>query len=199
MNHLLQLSIKTILQNADRYKWSLRDFGMFRLYLAPRVRLHIWSPQKAWPGTDTVHAHPWDFKSTVVSGCVRNITYAVNTTTKPTHDYRRVPDESNGQAEGGAGLGVWSDRLYVAGDSYALRAEDVHESRLRPGTITIVDCQPPTDAEHTLVYYPHGRPRISTEPREARLTEVLDMAKAALYRLDVETSARQPRFEESRA
>ena len=72
-----RLLVKGVLENADRFDWSIQGFGMLRMYLSKEVRLHIWNPAFEVENVSTIHDHPWDFESEVVCGEIQNQRYVV--------------------------------------------------------------------------------------------------------------------------
>ncbi len=72
-----RLLVKSVLENADRFDWSIQGFGMLRTYLSKSVRLHIWNQAFVVPNVSTIHDHPWDFISDVICGSITNQKYVV--------------------------------------------------------------------------------------------------------------------------
>lgn len=67
--------LKFILENADKFEWSVQGLGMFRLYLDETTRLHIWSKDFKVLDVSEIHNHPWDFTSDILLGQVSNTIY----------------------------------------------------------------------------------------------------------------------------
>lgn len=64
--------VKTILQQADHYEWTLQGLGMLRLYLGKERRLHVWSDEHRVEGVSDLHTHPWHLSSQIVAGRMVN-------------------------------------------------------------------------------------------------------------------------------
>lgn len=60
-----------------RNDWSTQGLGMLRLYLSREVRLHVWHSAFRVPSVSDIHDHPWDFRSDIVCGSVRNVRYGI--------------------------------------------------------------------------------------------------------------------------
>ncbi len=186
------LAIKKILEQAPAFKWSLQGFGMFRLYLSKEVRLHVWDDRFAVPNVSTIHTHPWDFVSHVISGVITDKLYSMG---KPADPYPRFPPKPYMKQEivcGPGGGTCGTERLetlyqvreerYWAGRGYRRESYAIHESVPEPGTVTLVERSFHADTEHAFVFWPAGQEWVSAEPREALEHEVISMAELALER-----------------
>lgn len=177
----LQL-IRLMLAHADAFDWSLQGFGMFRLYLRQDLRIHVWDSKFATSAVSTIHTHPWDFKSTVIQGIIRNVVYE-EVKGPHTHNIQTIRCGCGGGLEGEPRTSrVQEDYsvTYSAGDSYREGASVLHESNPADGTITIVERQFLHDTEHALVAWPIGQNWVSAEPRPATKAEKLEMRDRAL-------------------
>lgn len=209
-----QLLVRHLLHEFDRHQWSIQGFGMLRLYLSKEVRLHIWHSAFKVPNVSEIHDHPWDFESEVVCGELTNQLYVVlkdgpgnlmveedrttiggyerNPCTHHVTKIRCGPGggvcESEGPPEPRLLLG-YCPHTYLAGESYAERAVQVHETKAVDGTVTIVRRTFKADTEHARVFFPLGTEWVSAEPRPALPGEVAEFAMAALDRLE----GREPR------
>lgn len=182
-------SIESILRNPLDREWSIQGFGMLRTYLDPdRVhRLHIWDPLAAFEEVSTIHDHPWDFVSNVISGQIRNQRYKVS------DGYDHSAEEyQHAQILCGEGGGIvgpvgktWlreaPQEHYGAGQFYSQTAAELHESRPSPGAVTIISRTFHGDTEHANVYWDEGD-WVTAEPRPATDAEVLQFARLAFER-----------------
>lgn len=176
-----------ILENAHKFVWSLQGLGMFRLYLSQQRRLHVWAPSFAFKDVSTIHTHPWKFESSVISGHVTDVVFeeAADGGAAPMHRQKIIC------GPGGCAVGECTNtflreryrRTVRAGECYSLASHEIHESRPAPGTITLIDRTFGVDTEHAYVFFPHGTPWVSAEPRTATGDEVDAMKRIALDRL----------------
>jgi hypothetical protein len=209
-----RLLVKGILENADRFDWSIQGFGMLRMYLSKEVRLHIWNPAFVVPNVSTIHDHPWDFESEVICGTIWNQRYTVfrrGEDGRMRHDPLSPLQESYDPMEDtdlcvqircGTGGGIdkacnagkpeprtltpWRLQTYGAGTSYDQMAADVHETRAQGGTVTIVTRKFKEDTEHARVFFPRGTEWVSAEPRRATPSERASFVLPALALLTKE-------------
>lgn len=185
--------VKFILENADRFPWSIQGLGMLRLYLSPAVRLHVWSGEAKRPDVSTRHDHPWDFESTIVSGYITNVLYRF-TFRAPFVDTDELSGFENymeQQIVCGPGGGMDAEpkpvelsidhvRTYGPGETYSQDRNAIHESQPTDGTVTIIRRRAYKDTEHAHVYYRIGTIWVSAEPREATSAEVEHITQRAL-------------------
>lgn len=170
----MKANIRAILENWRDFEWSLQGFGMLRTYLAPRVRLHVWHPELAFDGVSTIHDHPWDFESWVISGTVRNLRFC-----ESIHgaEFQRIRIQCG---EGGCALSepepvqlrVYQDETIRAGETYQQRAPELHESRPSPGCVSLIIRDFHQNTEEATVCFPAGEKWGSAEPRPATPEEV---------------------------
>lgn len=181
-----------ILTRAEDFEWSLQGFGMLRMYITPEVRLHLWNPHAAYPGVTRIHNHPWDFESHVICGSMLDRLYRTQDWSRfaPTHREERIVCGPGGHSEGAkrtVRLVLKGERRVSAGESYTLKASELHESLPEPGTATIIVRTFKTDTEHALVYPQVERPWVSAEPRPATKEEVRAFADLTLRTLEAES------------
>jgi predicted dehydrogenase len=163
---------------------------MIRTYLgeSKRFRLNIWDDRlRTNPPASTIHDHPWDFTSYIISGRLLNIAYYVvevdtNDETS-THQYFRIKTgEGGGPTEDPkfARLTFACAQLYSEGDDYYQSKECVHETQYDRGTVTLNDRSPPT-AEYTArVFWPRGQSWVDAVPRPATNAEIKQAVESAL-------------------
>lgn len=182
-----KLLVKKILEQPLSYKWSLQGFGMLRLYLSSKVRLHVWTNQAPYkvPGVSIIHTHPWDFTSEVVAGMITNTRY------KEIEQGGRLYNRQLLQCGPGGCLKDEPDLVHLSvrdveqvheGDIYTEAAEEIHHSEPEDGTVTIVRRIFKSDTEHAYVYWPVGEEWGSAEPREATSDEINHITGVALNR-----------------
>jgi hypothetical protein len=171
--------------------WSLQGLGMFRMYLSKKVRLHVWAPSKfAVENVSTIHTHPWDFTSTVIAGAITDVVYSdepvivggIAQTEHATHHKQQIVCGPGGGVSGDASWVKLFMRMrceYKANQSYQRRANEIHESCPKDGTVTIIEREFHEDSEHAYVYYPYKKSWVSAEPRPATSDEVIAMKEIA--------------------
>jgi hypothetical protein len=193
----LRAFARTILERATAFDWSLQGFGMFRLYLSRWLRLHVWDSRFAVPSVTTAHTHPWHFHSTVLAGCITDRLFEVHSrdaapdaaAVDVTHMRQRIVcGPGGGVCQNVAPEPVRLSLLQAvevpAGKSYSLTAEAAHETLYLDGTVTLIEREFLPDTEHAYVFYPAGQEWVSAEPRRASVREVMQMALAALGRME---------------
>lgn len=177
---------RKILEHATDYKWSLQGFGMLRLYLAPDVRLHVWSESHRAKDVSLIHDHPWHFTSHVLSRGITNIRYRLEPDGNAhTHVTERIRCGPGGGALGNARLVrlvAQEHEIVPAGARYSQRSYEIHESYPRDGAVSIIHRTLDTtaDTEHAWVYYPIDKNWVSAEPRDATREEVINITTNAL-------------------
>ena len=134
-----QALVRTILEHAADYAWTMQDIGLLALRLDTRreYRLHVWAPTYS-VGEPPIHDHPFDFASTVIVGEMTNIRYdrePLRHRVRPRAVLtieRETPRRTDTVRLSGAATTL------AAGDSYHQRAHELHASRQTPGTVTII-------------------------------------------------------------
>jgi hypothetical protein len=191
---LIKATVGTILANASQYEWTLQGLGMLRIYLGDKdLRLHVWDDRFAFPAVSEMHTHPWDFESYVVAGIVENYRFKSVAKVPPHKDNLQSAEAFMRQSifcGVGGGLTeedpekVWLVKqpreLYRESDIYTQKANEIHVSVPRRGTVTIVRRHFLEDEDHAYVFWPHGEEWVSAEPREATPNEVESIARNAL-------------------
>lgn len=192
--------VRFILENADKFQWSLQGLGMLRLYLTKDIRLHVWDLRYTFPGASPIHDHlQWGLASTVISGRITNYRFAESpvgddylySTLKPGYGCYFKHDPlpiklRRGQPE-----------TYSAGMTYSQRPEEIHWSVPDNGTITLMRKEPTADADSARVFWPAGEEWGSAEPRPATAEEVAAITQYALKVFAVPANPDEPAGEGS--
>ncbi len=113
--------------------------GFVQLYLGPRTRLHIWTPElpPIRNHNATIHTHRYTIESAVIAGVLRHATYNVRPTVKDQRTCRVV--QLTGASETDRKMPgeilpmnyehqVRHDYLFAAGSKYNFRADLFHSS-----------------------------------------------------------------------
>lgn len=186
-NTAIHYKVLQLLEKPLGRTWTIQGFGMLRTYLDPDQvnRLHIWDPDTAVPDVSTVHDHPWDFVSNIVSGTLLNQRYSVSSG----DDHGAEPFQHSLIACGmGGGLVGEADTVWLhdelpeelgAGDRYEQRANELHESQPAAGAVTIISRVFGANRDSANVYWSDGE-WVSAEPRVATDAEVLHFTRLAL-------------------
>lgn len=182
-----------LLRHPWGHPWTIQGFGMLRLYLdAGQVgRLHIWdTKQMAVEDVSTVHDHPWDLDSRIISGMLCNQRYDV---------VGYSPCGSRGEpwmaqliktGEGGHPLDApqqwWLRRrpveTYSPGDTYHQDAPEIHESLPSRGCVTVVQRTFSRQRDIATSLYRDTVEWVSAEPRPATREEIAHFTTLALDR-----------------
>lgn len=191
--------VADVLENWSSRKWSLQGFGMLRTYISKELRLHVWDSRFAVPRVTTVHDHPWDFDSWVISGRIVNTRFRVHPFELPPSRGRMTapltafiktqivcgPNSGNSPSKlKVGGERVWLEPLgaeeYLAGDHYHQSADEVHHSSYADGTVTLVHRRFLPDTEHAHVFFRADEEWVSAEPRDATPDEVSQIVDRAV-------------------
>lgn len=177
-------AVRFILQNAEQFPWTIQGLGMLRLYLRPEVRLHVWSGEFRREGVSTIHDHPWDFESEVISGWIENYLYQERPQALPFSRQQIVCGPAGGEAGQPEPVDLLCYRRdwYRTGQSYRQKADEIHETVYENGTVTIIRRHFRPDTEHAHVFYERGQPWVSAIPRPATSEEIHAAAATALGR-----------------
>ena len=179
--------VRSVLERAASFQWTVQGFGMLRTKLADVGRIHIWDSRLRVPLVSDIHAHPWSLRSHIVSGELLNQRFSEAGGSKGYLPYMRSIIATG---EGGGLVGqpreVWlaahETEFYTAGSTYDQRAEEIHRSIPIDGTVTVLERQMGPPLEETLVYWPRGTNWVSAEPRPATAAEVARSVQYALAR-----------------
>ena len=174
-------------------RWTLQGFGMLRLYLTDDEvwRLHIWDAGMAVTDVTTVHDHPWDLDSRIISGHLHN------------QRFERLDEGVETQGHDaewnavlirtGEGGGPKQDpekwwlrpsptESYDPGDLYHQDAPEIHESIPQPGCVTVVRRTFSRQRDIATSLYRSTPEWVSAEPRPAYPEEIMHFTMLALER-----------------
>lgn len=184
MSPLTGALVRTILQNAQSFDWTIQGFGMLRLNLRKIGRIHVWDKQFAVPDVSVIHNHPWSLRSTIISGCLSNVRYElVEDEKRHTHLRQRLVTGEGGRLLDKplpVNLRPRSFEWYGPGDTYEQAASEIHESRPFDGTVTLMERPKGLSDEVASVFWPLDTEWVSAEPRPAEPREVLLITTRAL-------------------
>lgn len=185
MSGLEEIIAREVLHNPLNREWSVQGLGMLRTYLDSEhvFRLHIWDSQFRIPDVSPIHDHPWDMESIVVFGRLHQFRYTELFAGDSSKNFEVAYIKCGANAEvlsrGQVTLSRGVLETYIAGQSYAQRAEEIHESRPEDGTVTIVKRVVPEgrSRDHARVFWKSwvSRDFVSAEPRKATPYEVLSV------------------------
>ena len=183
--------VQAILEDWRRHKWTLQGFGMLRTYLdeAKTVRLHVWDRRFQAPNVSLMHTHPWDFRSQVIAGSIRDAVFRE----VPARVLLKSMPYMRQTVLCGAGGGLVgepklvhiehaSSLKYTEGMTYEHKAADIHVSYPADGAVTLVERTFGSDVDHAEVYWSKGDEFGSAEPRPATAWEIGLITGYSLYR-----------------
>jgi hypothetical protein len=177
--------VRSILEQWKSYHWTVQGFGMVRTKLADAGRIHIWYGGLRVPEVSDVHAHPWELRSTVISGELINQRFGVVDSSGLRYTRSRIAT-----GEGGGLLGepeevclsVFPLEFYTAGQFYKQAPDELHRTIPQDGTVTLLERQMGEPLQETVVLWPKGSQWVSAEPRPALDHEVSTAVGYALAR-----------------
>jgi len=179
--------IINILTRPLEHEWSVQGLGMMRTYLDETRRLHIWHTSLMVHGATPLHDHPWNFKSEVVFGMVKqNIYTIVKDFPFPVKNWtkQRILCGEGGDVVGDSEqvlLRVGPLELYPTGHVYHQQAHEIHNSFPSNNTVTVVTRDYLEDRDHAYVYIPEGGEFVSAAPRPASHAEILFITREVLH------------------
>lgn len=175
----LRAQIKEMLENHERYAWSLQGLGLLRLHIRDDLRLHIWNHEYAYPGASPIHDHlQWHLSSFVVAGHIENTRYVEVDARDPAGFLfnKRTIQAGYGchftDEEQRCYLKKLPAELYNPGDSYQQQNTEIHWTKAAPGTVTLMHKIPATDGKAARIFWPYGTEWGTAEPRVAMVREV---------------------------
>ena len=177
--------VRSILEKWGSYNWTVQGFGMARTKIADVGRIHVWDGSLRVPQVSDTHEHPWELRSTVISGELINQRFGVV-------DKSNMPYVRSAIATGEGGgltgepeevcLSLFPVEFYTPGMDYKQNADEIHRSIPQDGTVTLLERQMGEPLQETRVYWPRGTGWVSAEPRPATEEEVRRVVEYALAR-----------------
>jgi hypothetical protein len=191
---LEQALVRHVLAHAEGRPWKLQDIGVLAVWLddAHTYRLHVWDPNGA-VGDPPIHDHPFDFTSTVVVGELLNTRYVEDPRGREYLRERYAASHEDDRRADRVRL-VGTTETLREGDRYHQTADELHDSRQTPGTVTVLHVDQVLDdlPELTACRRP-GTPWVSGRARPATGDEVQRITAPALALLDARGCSRNRR------
>lgn len=189
-NSVLKALVKKVLLAPQHSTWQVQGLGMLRTYITKEVRLHIWHDSFQVPGVSTLHTHPWAFTSHVVNGALWNMLFDVHPSAKkpPNHHKALLKCGPGGGLEAAATpvrLVQVASNVHLPGTYYYQDSSQIHETKARNGTVTLVERYFREDEEHAYVFWPIDSNWVSAEPRLASEAEIARGVESALQLMDI--------------
>lgn len=181
--------IAEILIDWEQREWSIQGLGMLRTYLDENKvsRLHVWSDDAKYEDASELHTHPWDMASVVMAGVLEQTRYVAFSEQAagepPTHREQKILCGEGGGLCGGPQnvvLRQMHPEFYREGDLYRQYWWEIHRTRPKNGTVTIIVRDFTADPDHAFVYWPVGQEWVSAEPRPATPEEVERITQRSL-------------------
>lgn len=198
MSPITSALVRAVLEQWQAYQWTIQGFGMVRTKIADIGRIHIWDSRLRTALVSDIHAHPWDLRSTIVSGELINQRFMVAEKGSAGLPYL-MQTIATGEGGGvkGEPQGVFLDaavpEFYSAGDVYEQAASEIHRSIPMDGTVTLLERQQGEPLQETLVFWPIGTSWVSAEPRVAAPWETERSVNYALARWHTQSFHRAAR------
>ena len=176
---LNRVLVRTILEHAQDYAWTMQDIGLLGLRLDERreYRLHVWDPSYC-ADEPPVHDHPFDFTSTIIAGEMTNTLYRESPSGVEYNRVRYPPGDEDARRSDTVRL-LATASTYGEGEQYSQLAHDLHASRQLPGTVTVIRWAF-TDVPELTVCRRYESTWVSGRSRPARPEEVKRIAATAL-------------------
>lgn len=181
--------VKNILNNYDRYDWSVQGLGMLGTYLSQELRLHIWHSRYIIPDVTTIHDHPWDFESSIICGAIYNHKFIEVDIEKwaGASPYNKMnilcgPDMLVSDTIQQVYLLGYMPRIYGASETYTQQAAEIHKTFFLDGTVTLIKRKFGNDRDHANVFYRTNF--VSATPRPATKDEIYTGITSAMELLE---------------
>jgi hypothetical protein len=183
----LRASVQAILAHPRDFRWTVQGFGMIRTYFganSKQYRLNVWDHHLKVPGVSTVHDHPWDFESWVLSGELINTRYVEDPHSGDEYQYMIIKTGEGGHADSDPfriRLRPTPTERYQTGDTYRQAANEIHETNYSDGTVTLNARV--GDTEKARVFWADDCGKgywVDAKPREATGLEVSETTAWAL-------------------
>jgi hypothetical protein len=180
--NLSKALVRNILEHAEDFPWVLQDIGLLGLRLDDHkeYRLHVWdSDYDLGDGRPLIHDHPFSFTSTVMAGQMTNTRYQE---ADDGDEYIRtrylLADEEVRRSDTVRLLG--QSTTFTEGDEYHQLAHELHASRQKAGTVTIIRRTWREEIGQLTVCRRDDVPWISGQSRPASNDEVKKVTSRAL-------------------
>jgi hypothetical protein len=170
---LEQTLVRNILEHASDSPWRVQNTGVLGLWLDDRreYRLHVWDPDSA-VSEPPIHNHPVAFMSVVIVGELVNTRYVEDPGGVEYLRDRYVPGNEDDRRADTVRL-VGTSETLRAGSRYHQSADELHDSRQVPGTVTVLQFQAAfDDLPELTACRRHGTPWVSGRARSAEPEEV---------------------------
>jgi hypothetical protein len=169
----------TILRHAEDFLWRMADIGLMGLRLDERRehRLHVWDPSLS-TGDPPIHDHPYDFTSTIIVGELSNTRYVEHSAGDEYIRFRYSPPAEEQRRSDQVRL-AGAAETFRQGDRYRQLAHELHASRQKPGTVTLITCSWSQPRELTVCLRDEASWR-SGQAREATRQEIKTFTGKAL-------------------
>lgn len=162
--------------------WTTQGFGFLRLRLDDSTRLHVWDSRLRVPGVSDIHDHAqWHFESVILSGMLINVRLTIDEAGAPHHAAVIQCGQGGGMSAAAPDVGLVAEdpELYVPGDRYQQRSEEIHRTFASDGTVTLIR-QVRCKTDSARVFWPRGSVWGDAFPRAATQREVEEVGAFAL-------------------
>lgn len=177
--------VRSILEKWGSYTWTVQGLGMLRTKIADVGRIHIWDASlRTWQVSD-IHSHPWELRSTVISGELINQRFGIVDTSNLAYVRQKLACGEGGgllDKPEDVCLSVFPLDFYTPGSMYKQAKEEIHRSMPQDGTVTLMERQLEDGHQEAYVFWPRGTQWVSAEPRVATDQEVRRVVGYALAR-----------------
>lgn len=185
----VQLLAKHAIDHPHWFEWTTQGFGMVRCYLDPdhEWRLNIWHTG-LHNGASLIHDHPWDFTSWVLAGVLQNRRYTIQD--DPFGSWHQwgiiTPGPGNGTISHGGIVRLTSTgsmETYRSGEMYSQKANEIHETAFRDGTVTL-NRRRRVGEDKARIFWPVGTEWVNANVHDASVAEIRLAVDAAMERFD---------------
>lgn len=185
--HPEKILAQHVLENAEKFEWSLQGLGMLRTYLPNNSRLHVWDSRYKIKNVSTIHDHPWYLYSCILAGEVTNIRYEVSHSYNENYMCQKIVCGEGG-GPNGPSYPVCLDKVkeyrysQSSRSTYSQSPSNIHESDPSDGAVTLLQRSVHDEANKDLahVFWPIGEEWVSAEPRPATEKEISDIINNSL-------------------
>lgn len=201
MFRMLQAAVGEVLAKPLAFDWTIQGLGMLRTYFggndgARSFRLNVWDKRaRCVPPASAMHTHPWDFRSLVLAGELRNRRFVEVTLGEVVHapgtlyNYVTILCGLNAGMDGPQGtirLARCEPEKYFAGQTYQQDADEIHATDFVDGTVTLNERHRQRDGEHARVFFTTDQSWLDAKPRVPTEAEVIAICKTAAEKLRAE-------------